>query len=241
MRRPIAALAIALAASFVAPRAHAGDMVLFSSGPYNGTINAWGIYDSGGADSEPKSDNFVLPTEAFLDSASFDVWATPGTTMQSVDWAILSGGPDASAGGTLIASGSDTPVTQNNLLPGASQLYGFDIDSETFALPDINLNSGTYWLELSHGNDASGDGFFWDENDNPNNIPGLAAWDGQLGYLDPSNPLANSNGCAGSVPCTETFSISGNASPEPGGLGFAGSILAGMAVFIKRRIARQKP
>jgi hypothetical protein len=238
MRRSIDGLTIVLAASFVAPLAH-GEIV-FSSGPYNGSINGWGIYDSGGLDSEPKSDNFVLSGPAILSSATFDVWATPGTTMETVDWAVLSGGPDAGAGGTVIASGAAAPVTQANLLPGASQIFGFDIDSETFVLPAVQIvQGGTYWLELSHGNDAGGDGFYWDENDNPNNIPGLAAWDGLLGSLDPSNPLANSNGCSGSVPCTETFSISGTTTPEPGGVRFAGSVLAGLAVFIRRRIARQ--
>jgi len=237
MPRSITGITIAFIASFT-PLAHAD--VLFSSGPYNGTVNGWGIYDAGGLDSEPKSDNFVLSTPSVLDSVTFDVWADPGTTMDSVSWAILSGGPDAGAGGTVIASGSAAPVTQDNLLAGASQIYGFDIDSETFALPNVSVNSpGTYWLELQHGNDSSSDPFFWDENDNPNSIPGLTAWDGLLGYLDPSNPNAVNAGCTSSVPCTETFSISGIApTPEPGGLGSAGSILLGMAVFIKRKIAR---
>jgi hypothetical protein len=237
MRRSLASLTIAVAASLVAPLAHAD--IFFSSGPYNGTIDGWGIFDSGGVDSAPKSDNFILSGAGIVDSVTFDVWAAPGTTMQTVSWAILSGGPDASAGGTVIASGNAAPVTQNTLLPGASQLYGYDIDSETVAVPDVAIGqAGTYWLELSHGNDASGDSFFWDENDNPNNIPGLTAWDGVLGYLDPSNPAAFANGCTGSVPCTETFSVGGTAAPEPGGLGLEGAMLLGMAVFIKRKIAR---
>ena len=222
----LTALAFVIACQ-LAPQASAD--VLFSSGPYNGTVDGW---DISGA-SAPVADNFVLSGAATVNGASFVTWANPGDVMTTVDWSILS----SPVAGTTYASGTAS-VSQTLII--TPSIFGYDIDNESFSFPDLALSPGTYWLELQNADATTACDpvttlgcFFWDENDNPNNIPGLQAWDGGIGYLNNTNDPTD---CGVGQSCTETFTISGT--PEPGSFVLLGSVLLWMAAFIRRRVVR---
>jgi len=224
MQRCFAATSFLLVLSCLAGSAHAGSVV-FSSGAFNGGIDAW---DLTGA--QYVADNFTIGGQS-ITGASFVVWADPGDSIATVDWQILT----SPIAGTVLASGT-AGVTQT--LITTPNIFGYDIDSESFAIPAFTPGPGTYWLELGN-TQGSAAPFFWDENDNPNNIPNLLAWDSTVagGYLNSTNDPTD---CPG-VACTETFTITGT--PEPGsfsllatGLGVMLALRAGFK--ISRRTGR---
>jgi hypothetical protein len=224
MRRILTATGF-LASLFCLSGSAFADSVLFTSGPYNGTVDSW---DLTGA--QYVANNFTVGYQA-ITSASFVIWADPGDSITTVDWQILT-----SPGGTVLASGT-AGVTQSLLT--TPSIFGYDIDSETFAIPAFVPGAGTYWLQLGN-TQGSANPVYWDENDNPNSIPGLSGWDSVVsgGYLTPGNDPAD---CP-TVACTETFSISGT-TPEPGSftllaVGLAGMLMLAAGLKITRRTSR---
>jgi len=226
MRRFSSTALLLASACLILPSAHAG--TVFSSGPYNGTNNDWII-----SGTEEVADNFMLGATTIVNGASFVVWANPGDVISTIDWAITS-----TAGGTAIANGtaalSQTLITTPNL-------YGYDIDNESFSIPNVTLSAGTYWLQLTNATSTATpvcsnvnqqNCFGWDENDNPNSIAGLSAWDNEVGILNSTNDPTD---CPTTV-CTETFTISGT--PEPGTFPLFTSGLLGVGILIRRRLAR---
>jgi hypothetical protein len=204
------------------PSAQAGS-VLFTSGPANGEVTGWDITAYTAADS------FSLAAGEIITGASFAVWVLNGDTVTSVNWAITS----LPTGGTTYASGNGTSVTQSFIstdLNYSSNSFGYDIDTESFAIPSLTLaSSATYWLKLSGAADTASSFVFLDENDNPN----VSAWYSNNGGETLTSGV---DGCA-SVTCAQTFSITGTA-PEPASFPLLASGIAGIAILVRRRIAK---
>src|SRR5271166_2737774 len=74
----------------------------YCNGEVNGTIDA---FTFGPAGTYSVSNSFTLASAGTVTGAAYGVWNFAGDSGGSVDWAILTGGPDTSAGGTVVASG----------------------------------------------------------------------------------------------------------------------------------------
>lgn len=184
-----------------------------NAGPSTGITNAWGI--SFGIST---ANSFEFLTPATVYGVNFVVWTHPGTTLDSIDWAILS----VPVGGTTYASGTATSITQTVLpLPMVDGIY--DVDSESFSIPSLTLAAGTYWLLLQNAIVSNGDHIYWDQSDGPSQ-----AWNSDYGYL------ATSYSGACNVPCTysETFQL---VTPEPASFVLMAVGLFGIAVFQLRK------
>jgi hypothetical protein len=216
MKSSVSAVALAglLLAIGVAP-ASAG-ILYDNGGPSTGNTDAWGI--SFGIST---ADSFVLSHGATITGVNFVVWAYPGDTLTSVDWAIVSD----PLGGTTYASGTGAAITQTLLFTPNPD--GRDIDTETFSIPGLALSAGTYWLLLQNAVVDNGDHIYWDQSDGPSQ-----AWNSDyVGYLGSHVPPFACN-----APCTvsETFQIVGV--PEPASFGLLAMGLLAMARLLRRKI-----
>lgn len=187
-----------------APLLASADVVLYNNGPNNGTIA--GVPISNG---DQVQDSFTLGSASTLDGIAFANWLPIGDSASSVDWAIVTTAETQTLA-CLTCSGTAT------LSSGISVSHGlYDVVGQTFSLPGISLDAGTYWLELQNEIVTNGDMGGWDENGGSSQ-----AWSSLLG----------------TVP-SESFTIVGTsaATPEPGSLALLGSGLAFVAADIRRR------
>jgi hypothetical protein len=197
----------------------------YCNGEVNGNLNAWTINFGYSV-----SNSFTLGSAGTVTKVSYGVWNFPGDSGGSVSWNILTGGPDVSAGGTVIASGNATGLATMDL--GLNN-YGYDIQVDSFNLSK-GLSAGTYFLELSNAAVTSGDPVYWDENNGPlGNGSGSIAWESAVGYLT-SNQCGLSSGY-----CSESFAVyTSSTVPEPGTLGLLGSGLLGAIGVMRRKLMR---
>ncbi len=127
--------------------------VVYTNGPTNGTINAWGI--GGGA----TSDAFTVSTESTLTSVTAGLWVPTPNVPATVGWEI-----GTVAFGSDVSSGTATPT---NVFDFTNSI-GFNVFDSSFAVTGA-LAPGDYWLTLTNTFDNNGDGAGWDENDGPSN------------------------------------------------------------------------
>ena len=201
--------------------APASASVLYDNGALNGAVDAWAINFGFSI-----SDSFVLPAGNHpftLQGFDFVVWASPGDKLNSVGWSVTS----APFGGATYLSGTNT-VPQTFL---SSNVYGYDLDRETFSIPDFLLPTGTYWFQLKNAVVANGDPVYWDQNDGRSQ-----AFDQSLGNLSTAGPGLGYP-CSGNCSYSETFQVLGHA-PEPAGFLLMGTGLVGLAILLKHRIAK---
>jgi len=192
----LAVLFLALACVFAAIPASAGT-VYDNTGPGSYTTNAWSIYGSSAV-----TNSFTLSMSDTVYGANFYVWVLPGDSLNSVTWSITD-----TAFGTAIATGSATggPNTQV-----ATAFGSYPVLEETISIPGLNLAAGTYWLQLSNGEDAYDNNVWWDESD--------------------GSSIAFASGY-GSIP-SETFQI---IAPEPSSFLLFGSGVLALVGFATRR------
>jgi len=190
-----------------------------NGGPSTGITNAWGI--SFGVST---ANSFVLTNAATIHGVNFGVWVHPGETLTSVDWAVLS----VPVGGTTYASGTATAITRRSL--SFPMVDGYDVDTESFSIPELGLSAGTYWLLLQNASVTNGGLYhiYWgDQSDGPSQ-----SWNSNYGYL------ATQYSGACNAPCTysETFQM---LVPEPASIGLLAIGLFGMATLRRRKINMQ--
>src|ERR1017187_6339018 len=196
MKRRIPLLTIPFLALAASPALAQQD--LYDNGPINGTTDAWTI-NFGYVVSESFAFEKVKVSynpEAF----SLGVWESPGDVLSSVDWSITA----QENGGTVYGSGTASGSNLTDQFISSNQ-YGYDIDKITVSGLNVDLNAGTYWLNLQNATVPSGDPVYWDENSG-------------AGCTSPGCPSQASESAVGSIP-SEAFEILGTTStgstPEP--------------------------
>jgi opacity protein-like surface antigen len=202
--------------------------VAYTNGDVNGTIVGWTISSSFSV-----ADSFTLLSSETLNSVSFGAWVSPGDTEETVDWAIVDDPADCSSGTScspVEASGAGAALTPT--FDSTNSVY--NVDTDTFSLPDVVLGPGTYWLALYNATTADSGTLYWDENDGPSE-----AWENVVGYLTPANSNSNCTTGGSTGYCSESFTIfdTGSAVPEPGTValgGFGLLLLGGLRRKLKR-------
>ena len=186
---------------------------LYDNGPINGQQSAWTI-NSGFT----VSDTFTLMANSSVNGLSFGAWVNPDLTLQTVEVQITS----SEFGGTTYTDQVVNFTASNCVF---NQRYDYNVCEETGTFGTaVNLNAGTYWLNLSHAETQLGedDPVYWDENSGPS--------------------LASENS-VGTIP-SESFTLLGSATgtttstgttPEPSGALLFGSGLLGMAGILRRK------
>lgn len=192
--------------------------VLYDNGP-DTLAGSWQINFSPAV-----ANSFALSGDSILTGVNFSTWLTAGDNAYTVDWTILNGSPGS--GGTPLYSGPNASLTfLSQTASGLYLPYNYDVDEETFALPNIDLAAGTYWLELQ--NEVTEDGnqpAFWGLS-----AGSSAIWDSWLGNI---TAAPSSNDCtflAGVTPCGDSFQILGRSAtavPEPSSLAILGTAFA---------------
>jgi PEP-CTERM motif len=185
----------------------AADDILYSNGPYNGEVNAWEI-----GNGVTVSESFTLGKAAQIKAISFVAWVIPGDTISEVDgsFSAMENGPP---GGTYNTTKSNIKVPPPII--GTNE-YGYEVDLITLTGLDINLDAGTYWLNIDTALTDQGDPVFWDEN---------------------SGPSLASQSALGTIP-SESFTLtggSGDTTPEPSSLALFGSGVLGLGGLLRRR------
>ena len=169
--------------------------LLFDNYPINGTIAGWTINEG-----FEVSDSFTLLSNSTVNGVNFGVYLYPGDTVTEVDWWIGTTEFDNSLG-----SGTAT-VTAGSPIPGLGG--GYDVDSATFSIPDLNLAAGTYYLTLQNAVSSEGMAVGWDIN----NAPGIDAWESEIGEVSAPGVCSAYTGVDGT--CASSFQILG--SPQAG-------------------------
>jgi hypothetical protein len=197
---------LALSCVFVAVPASAGTVLYDNTGPGTYTTNAWTIFDNGGG-AYIVTDSFTTSVNETVQGANFYVWLYPGDSLTSVTWSITDTAYGTPFESGIAAGGPNTQV--------ATAFSYYPILEESISIPDLQLTAGTYWLQLSAGQDAYFNNVWWDESDGPS--------------------TAYETGGFGQIP-SETFQIVGY-TPEPSSflLSAAMLALAGLAMRGKRR------
>jgi len=182
---------------------------LYDNGPTNGTVDAWTINFG-----FIVSDTFTLGSSASVGGLTFSAWLFPGDVLESAEVSITS----SEFGGTTFFDGN-VNFTASNC---TTNQLGFSLCDETGNFGPVNLNAGTYWLNLQNAVVNTGDPVYWDEN---------------------SGPSSASENSVGTIP-SESFTILGSTStstststvPEPTSLILLGSGILSLAGVLRRKL-----
>jgi hypothetical protein len=164
MKARIALLSLFTIVALLLAAAPATASVVYTNGPINGNILAYGI-NSGYV----TSNSFTTPSSpSMMTGLHIGVWMFPGDSVSSVDVAIGDDFFSFSDGGYFLVSTGFTDLGANS--------YGYDIQQIDFAFPvPIYLfPSQTLYLTLSNAVDKYGAQVFWDENDGPSSAQNIA-------------------------------------------------------------------
>jgi hypothetical protein len=131
--------------------------VVYTNGPINGSILAYGINFG-----YVTSNSFTTPSSpSLITGLHIGVWMYPGDIFSSVDVEIGDYFFSFSQGGFFLVSAGFTDLGANS--------YGYDIQQIDFTFPfSVYLPpSQTLYLTLSNAVGKYGAQIFWDENDGP--------------------------------------------------------------------------
>jgi hypothetical protein len=185
---------------------------LYDNGPTTGTADAWTI-NFGFA----VSDSFVCCNGApdfSVEQASFIFWLSPGDTAPTIDLSIGS-----SAFGSDIAN--LTGLTPSSTTSNGSNQFGFNLETDTYSFPNVDVHPGTFWVTLQNASVPSGDPVYWDENSGPS-----MAQENSLGTI-PSESFT----LAG----TPTQTTTTGSTPEPSSIMLFSSGILGLAGLLRNR------
>jgi hypothetical protein len=192
----------------VAPAVAQND--LYDNGHSNGTVDAWTINFG-----FLVSDQFTLSQDATVNGLQFTAWLFPGDVLETTDFFISA----QETGGTTYFSGTvafaQSGCTMNQ--------FGFNVCTETGSFTGLNLNAGSYWLNMENAVVASGDPVYWDEN----NGPSRASETSEGSIPSESFTILGSN--------TTTTSTTGT-TPEPASLMLFGSGILGLMGILRRKL-----
>ena len=204
-----------------------------------------GSYNAGGADInwyDSVTNSFILSHDSVLSSAQLGLWVsgiasmgTPGT-VTSVDWAITTD----HFGGSTLASGTATSMPSTLIALAPAYNPTGSIYLESLAFPDLSLDAGTYWLQLSNAIASF---------DSTTGGSAFVAWDDAFAYLSSPPSAYQQNAAPGNIPpvytsaySSSTFQILGSdgppspsAVPEPSSFLLFGVGLVGLGGLIRRK------
>ncbi len=208
MKLRVVSLSVLLLFLAVVPAVAQND--LYDNGPINGTVDAWTV-NLGFV----VSDTFTIGAGgATVNGMSFGAWLFPGDQIDIGEVSITS----SEFGGTTYFDG----IVNFTISDCNMNQFGYNVCTETGSFGPVNLNAGTYWVNLSNFEDV-GDPLYWDEN---------------------SGPSQASQTSTGTIP-SESFTILGSASstttttgttPEPGSILLFASGVLGVAGILRRKI-----
>lgn len=191
------------------PAAGLWDQTLYDNGPINGSVDAWTVNFGYSV-----TDSFSLRSDSTITGFQFGVWAYPGDTAVSVDYAI----------GISPYGGTPTTVAVTSSFQYSNQ-YGYDIDVISASGLNVALAPGNYWFTLSNAVTTQGNPLYWDENSGPSQ-----ACESSLGTI-PSESF-QLIGVTGGTTTTNTSSTT----PEPGSIMLFGSGILGLAGVLRRKL-----
>src|ERR1017187_3496589 len=172
------------------------------------------------------AEDFSLPYSSLLTGVRFWSLEARGTTVYqgSIYWGIYSN--TASNLPTMVPLFSGLLLSPNKVATGRTAdlgPYTFDEYQYDFALPNILLSPGTWWLALHHGplSFIVVDQFSWQQT-NPNATFGTAVQN------TVGNPWISSG-------TQSAFQLSGEVIPEPSSIALVGIGLTTLAWFSRRR------
>jgi hypothetical protein len=141
------------------------DTLLYTSGPYNGTVSDYNIKTPFAV-----SDQFTVPGASAIDSLSIVYWDHSSTVfLSTVDMAISSS--------ALPGSGFETLTPTSQTIVGTS-INGFYLVEADFTFTSIDW-SGAGWLTLDNATIGTGGSVGWDVNGTS-----LTAESSSLGNID---------------------------------------------------------
>lgn len=182
---------------------------LYDNGYTSGDQTAWTINFG-----FQVSDSFILQHAAPVHGFQFAVWEIPGDSATAVNWSIdtnpfgstFSGLACSTPGSGCNSTLADTFITTN--------AYGYSLDLVTVTNLNLPLaGNTTYYLTLQDAQTTLSNPLYWDENS--------------------GRSLAFENDY-GSIP-SESFTINGGTTPEPGSLLLLGSGILGLGGLLRRR------
>lgn len=156
---------------------------LYDNGPTDGNTLGW-VFNLG----FNPSDSFTLNSAATVNGLQFAAWLFPGDVLETAEVSITS----SEFGGTTYFS-QVVSFTQTGCV---LNLSNYDVCNETGSFSPINLNAGSYWMNLQNGVVNDGDPVFWDQNSGPSQ-----ASESSLGTIpSESFTIMGSRGGAGTTP-----------------------------------------
>jgi len=186
---------------------------LYDNGPTNGNVDAWTI-NSGFI----VSNSFVLGSDSTVTGLNFSAWLFPGDVLESAEVSITS----SEFGGTTFFDGV-VNFTSSNCVDNP---LGAVVCDETGSFGPVNLNAGTYWLNLQNGVTNTGDPVYWDENSGPSQ-----ASQNSIGTI-PSESFTVLGGTTSTTSQTTTTGTT----PEPSSIMLFGSGVLGLAGVLRRKL-----
>lgn len=126
---------------------------LYDNGPTDGFDIAWLINFGNGV-----SDTFTLSSNSTVNGLTFAAWLFPGDVMETADVFISS----SEFGGTIYFD-----QTVNFTVGTCFSNGGYNVCNENATFSGVNLNAGTYWVNMGNAVVNTGDPVYWDANDGP--------------------------------------------------------------------------
>jgi hypothetical protein len=165
------------------------------------------------------TDSFTVTAPSIVTGVEFWTSAFPGGTPVTVDWLITS---DHFGGSTLASGTANLNYTFLFNIGGIN----YDVGRNSFSVPNVQLATGTYWLQLQNASVTGGQACCGDGNP-----PDTLYWDRSDG---PSQAYQSITGAQPS----ESFEVLGTTTPEPSSLALLGS--AAVVLLSYRRALAKK-
>ncbi len=204
------------------------DIALYSNGPAHANDpNAWQFNSA-----NVMSSSFYIGAQSEVTGFSFTAWLFPGDVLESVDVSVTSqpNGGIYYFDGTVNLIQSGVGAWQSSIPKCGGPC---DVAMETGNFAGINLQAGTYYLNLQNGVTVGGNPVYWDENDGV----GCTGWLGS-GTPCPASAYQNGTLLSGVSLDPDIFGTINQTTPEPGSFWLLGSAILGVGTNLCRKRTR---